>query len=140
MQKGVNSRYRSALKKDAVCLIKRDTAAAVKTNAVVRQKLTLLSVGRPPHRPQPRRRQIRYSVVIFLANVALSGPELPKKMHSNTGTGDYFPKKVILRAYVWVVRPPILVNESLLTNTERAPGNRVAKYRARPQAARRYAA
>ena len=46
----------------------------------------------------------------------------------------------ILRAYVWVVRPPILVNESLLTNTERAPGNRVAKYRARPQAARRYAA
>ena len=47
---------------------------------------------------------------------------------------------VILRAYVWVVRPPILVNESLLTNTERAPGNRVAKYRARPQAARRYAA
>ncbi|WP_417042777.1 hypothetical protein, partial [Duodenibacillus massiliensis] len=49
-------------------------------------------------------------------------------------------KKPILRAYVWVVRPPILVNESLLTNTERAPGNRVAKYRARPQAARRYAA
>ena len=47
---------------------------------------------------------------------------------------------LILRAYVWVVRPPILVNESLLTNTERAPGNRVAKYRARPQAARRYAA
>ena len=47
---------------------------------------------------------------------------------------------VILRAYVWVVRPPILVKESLLTNTERAPGNRVAKYRARPQAARRYAA
>ena len=47
MQKGVNSRYRSALKKDAVCLIKRDTAGAVKTNAVVRQKLTLLSVGRP---------------------------------------------------------------------------------------------
>ena len=46
----------------------------------------------------------------------------------------------ILQAYVWVVRPPILVNESLLTNTERAPGNRVAKYRARPQAARRYAA
>ena len=74
MQKGVNSRYRSALKNDAVCLIKRDTAGAVKTNAVVRQKLTLLSVGRPPpHRPQPRRRQIRYSVVIFLANVALSG-------------------------------------------------------------------
>ena len=49
-------------------------------------------------------------------------------------------KKGILRAYVWVVCPPILVNESLLTNTERAPGNRVAKYRARPQAARRYAA
>ena len=49
-------------------------------------------------------------------------------------------KKIILQAYVWVVRPPILVNESLLTNTERAPGNRVAKYRARPQAARRYAA
>ena len=47
MQKGVNSRYRSALKNDAVCLIKRDTAGAVKTNAVVRQKLTLLSVGRP---------------------------------------------------------------------------------------------
>ena len=40
MQKGVNSRYRSALKNDAVCLIKRDTAGAVKTNAVVRQKLT----------------------------------------------------------------------------------------------------
>jgi hypothetical protein len=79
MQKGVNSRYRSALKKDAVCLIKRDTAGAVKTNAVVRQKLTLLSVGRPAHRPQPRQRQIRYSVVIFLANVALTGPELPKK-------------------------------------------------------------
>ena len=73
MQKGVNSRYRSALKNDAVCLIKRDTAGAVKTNAVVRQKLTLLSVGRPPHRLQPRRRQIRYSVVIFLANAALSG-------------------------------------------------------------------
>ena len=51
MQKCVNSRYRSALKNDAVCLIKRDTAGAVKTNAVVRQKLTLLSVGRPPHRP-----------------------------------------------------------------------------------------
>ena len=49
-------------------------------------------------------------------------------------------KKTILRAYVWVVSPPILGNESLLTNTERAPGNRVAKYRARPQAARRYAA
>ncbi|MBS5793121.1 MAG: hypothetical protein KIC91_09940, partial [Sutterella sp.] len=32
MQKGVNSRYRSALKNDAVCLIKRDTAGAVKTN------------------------------------------------------------------------------------------------------------
>ena len=46
----------------------------------------------------------------------------------------------ILRAYVWVVSPPILGNESLLTNTERAPGNRVAKYRARPQAAHRYAA
>ena len=69
MQQCVNSRYISALKNDAVCLIKRDTAGAVKTNAVVRQKLTLLSVGRP----QPRRRQIRYSAVIFLANVALSG-------------------------------------------------------------------
>ena len=37
-------------------------------------------------------------------------------------------KKMILRAYVWVVRPPILVNESLLTNTERAPGTRYAAY------------
>ena len=35
---------------------------------------------------------------------------------------------LILRAYVWVVRPPILGNESLLTNTERAPGTRYAAY------------
>ena len=35
---------------------------------------------------------------------------------------------MILRAYVWVVSPPIMGNESLLTNTERAPGTRYAAY------------
>ena len=64
---------------------------------------------------------------------------LELKNEKNPNKNKYWVLK-ILRAYVWVVRPPILVNESLLTNTERAPGNRVAKYRARPQAARRYAA
>ena len=34
--------------------------------------------------------------------------------------------KMNLRAYVWVVSPPILGNESLFTNTERAPGTRYA--------------
>ena len=36
--------------------------------------------------------------------------------------------KMNLRAYVWVVSPPILGNESLFTNTERAPGTRYAAY------------
>ena len=45
MQKGVNNRYRRALKSDAVCLVKRDTAGAVKNDAVVRQKLTVLSAA-----------------------------------------------------------------------------------------------
>ncbi len=35
---------------------------------------------------------------------------------------------MILRAYVWVVSPPIMGNESLLTNTERAPGTRYAAH------------
>ena len=36
--------------------------------------------------------------------------------------------KMILREYVWVVSPPIMGNESLLTNTERAPGTRYAAH------------
>ena len=88
---------------------------------------------------------------VSLRAVLLSGLTLKRRplqdyanvsddLSSKVCYGFFQSKFWILRAYVWVVRPPILGNESLLTNTERAPGNRVAKYRARPQAARRYAA
>ena len=95
MQKGVNSRYRSALKNDAVCLIKRDTAGAVKTNAVVRQKLTLLSVGRPPHRHSRGGGKFAIQLSFSWQMWLCQDLNFPKNLHSNTGMGDYFPKKVI---------------------------------------------